>query len=819
MKRHIRWSIVALALALAASPLCLAQGEPEQPPAEGPDVILAFAQGLIQKAELDMAIGELQKIVKLYPDFKRMDAVKLQLGVAHFRKKEFARARDIFLELKNDFPESDLRSNGLYMLGNAYFMLNAPAEAAATFLELYARDDRFAPDALFYAANNLITLGQKDQGTTRLREYIAKYPDGARHDQAVSLLVDALTKAGDHKAAAALLSELIEKNPDAEASDRYRLQYARTLAALDRADEARGILAELMKEGKAEVQALAALNLGWLLYKENKKEEAGRVFARTAELSSTPEVSAAALFNAGASFHEANQHKQALPYLTRLLKEHPDYVLRSKAELLAGLSAFNLADHRLCVTHLMNVDAKGLSDEDFSKLVTSRALAHVQLGQTDQAVAFCEGVLKDSESATMRKAAYLVLAQAHAAAGRWGQAVKILADARGELDDSAFANQALVQEALFLFQDGKYEPSKAKANEVLKTEGLPAATAISARFRIGWCEKMQGNAQSAAAEFMAAYEQQKDGPLAAQCLFLAAESLRQAGQLEKAVEAFEKLRADFKDSTQAAEALLGLGMAAVQAEQYAEGERLLTSYLDVEGLPRSDNQRLARQFLATALLKQDRAAAAERVLNALLADEDLNDSGRVAALQSLAVALHAAGKPAEAAQNYLKAAELGGDNRATFFFFAGERFRDARQPRAAIEAYTKALAVKEKPPSAKVRTVIELRLGQCFEEAKRHEDAIEHYRKAIPDGGLRAYAGLARSLKASDQFAEAARTFLKINIFATEVEQKAEALYEAAGCFASAGKPDEAKKYYTEIVNDHPESPWAIKAEEKLADM
>ncbi len=797
----------------------LSQQPDEATVTEEPDVILAFATGLMQNEDYELAIEEYEKIVEHYPEFPRMDQVLFQLGVASLQTNDIERATSALVRLERDYPASELRQNGLFMLGNAYARQGAPAQAAEKFQRVYESGNELAAQALFLTGANLVTAGDTDEAARKLRLYLEDYPDGERRLQAITILTDLLTRQGKLAEAETLLMKAISNRPDAPGTARLRLLRARLLVALRRTEEAEKLLEDLSRTVEEDVAVAAGLQLGTLLYREDRKQEAGEVFAEIAARADAEALAASALFNAGASFHEATRWEAALRHLSRFVRQYPEHALAGKAGYLAGLSAFNLGDDRQAVGYLTDVPLEELNDQDQAKLINSVTLSHVRRDRPADAAVFCQQVLGSTESAVARQSGYLNLAQARMASDRLKQAIAALDAAAEEFSGTPFEHQAYLQAAAYRYQQADYEQATSYAQRVLDAADAEKGTVTeqaraAAYMRIARCDMMTDSLEDAANGFLTAYQAQPDGPLAAEALFTAAETRRRAGALDEALEYFRQVRAELPGTRFHRRALLGLGMIAVQQERFEDGASLVRDYLAEDEAPEGANSQLARQLLAGALLQQTRPEEAMSVLEKLLAQQGLDAATRASALQSMAVAARQMDQPARAAQYYIEAAAAHERNRASFLFLAGESYRQAEQFESALDAYQRALDAGQQPESARILT--QLRMGQCHEELRNYQQAAQHFNNALPSRNLAAYQGVARTQEGLGNYMEAGRTYLKVEAFASDDAVKAQALYQAGLCFNRGGTIEMATKYLERLIERYPDSELAARARQEL---
>ena len=788
---------------------------------EKPDLLYLSANGLIEKKDFELAIEEYAKIVEHYPDFERIDNVYFQTGWAYFSLGKFKEARPCFEQVKDNFPDSARYDNAVFFMADCHRRLGEFDEAAELFDGIYEKRAPLAAESLFLAADSLLQAKRVDEGVQHLREYVENYNDKQQYPQAVFSLSRILRLQGQFEEAASVLKELIQNRPGSPDIGGYRIEYARTLALGGKTEQAGAMLREMVEEGQQGLKATALHNLGWVLYLDSRFLEAADTFAEATEAfeeSGERAMMARAMCNAGMLYHDGRDFEKSLDFLSRLLEEFPDFELVNKARFLAGFSALNLNRFKLALELLESIDPEDMTDEDAGKMLAGKARAY--LGQADLKTAeeLYNVVLETREEQDLRNDAYTNLARIYSLKGNNSRAAAFMDEALGETVDRDVADGLIVQKALFLYQASDFEAAKELVQELLDSEGpkrkIAANTKVLAQMRLGWCDFMLEDYREALRSFTDAYEMGPKGAFAAQALFLAGESCRKANMNDEAEKHFRHVITDFEDSEFAMKADLGLGMTAVQKSDFEQAERHLRRFLDpeVNPNPNPDNKTMALLYLSNALLSQQKHSGAISTYRQLLEQENLATDVRVSALQALGKALRESARPAEAAERFLEAARVATPANPEICYIAADCYREAANTEQAMEAYRAAL---EAGGNETLQASARYRLGECYEQLKQYDLAVENYRESL-GVGLDAYRALARTLKMSGNYREAAKAYLDVNTFSQAEEDKAAALYEAASCFREAGDEERAEKYAEQLISTYPQTEYAQKAQEEM---
>jgi TolA-binding protein len=135
----------------------------------------------------------------------------------------------------------------------------------------------------------------------------------------------------------------------------------------------------------------------------------------------------------------------------------------------------------------------------------------------------------------------------------------------------------------------------------------------------------------------------------------------------------------------------------------------------------------------------------------------------------------------------------------------------------ALKAYQ---AVADAAPTSTKAIEARYRMGALYEKQKDVKQAVALYEQAANASGGEAAAQasfrLGELLEEGGEHDKAARSFMRIAILFLHETLSPEALWRAGGAFERAGKPDQARKAYGEIVSDYPKSPHLDEAKAAL---
>lgn len=139
------------------------------------------------------------------------------------------------------------------------------------------------------------------------------------------------------------------------------------------------------------------------------------------------------------------------------------------------------------------------------------------------------------------------------------------------------------------------------------------------------------------------------------------------------------------------------------------------------------------------------------------------------------------------------------------------------------EAYDKALEVREKYPDYRQMYEVNFLLGRCLASQASFQSAREAYGQVIgsPVGGKSETAAMAQwmigeSYLHQQRYEEAIRAYLRVEILYDFPHWQAAGLLQAGKCYEIQGSRSEAVRLYARLLNEYPDSTYAVEASKLL---
>jgi len=457
---------------------------------DGIDSIAAASSyqiGAIQMLKGDTANAErtFQGLLYKLPYESFSDNAYYQLGRINYRRAAYDSARHYLLIAARQFPESDVRADAYYLLGESYAALDDPANAQYAFARAQktgATGDLYR-SALYREGGMLYKVGRFHSAVDRFREYVSEHPKGAQIDDATFWLGEALYQdraydeaeryynvyverqaAGpwreqalyglawsrfqqkDFKGSARAFSDFIANNPKSplavEATIRLADSY-RFLGQYDKAIQTYESIGGLAGKGLRDEEA--RFRLADVFLQMGDVDRAVETFRKLiTDYPASPRRDAYA-YNIGSIYHEKERDSLAIAELMGFPASYPESQLLPQATFTIGDAYYNLENYDSALAYYRRV-----LDDYPNSVIVPQALDAVRftldaLGRGREAVAIIDSFQVRNptrippDSLNFRKAGIIL------EAGEFDQAIALYGKLVQEFPESQLVPEAIFQ--------------------------------------------------------------------------------------------------------------------------------------------------------------------------------------------------------------------------------------------------------------------------------------------------------------------------------------------------------------------------------------
>jgi len=530
--------------------------------------------------------------------------------------RNFRRARELYQNVLDGYPQSPRAPEAYYGLGHAHYGLGETAAAIPLFAAVVEKYPRapVAPYALDWQARLTFSMGESEEAVGLYQRLTDDYPGSALENQAwkdkgllfkqmgrLEEAIDAFSRVGrDSQAWAKVQAEagdlLLAAGRGEEIVERFDLEGAIQVEA-ERGDtetlaELHYIKGRIAREGmdyRGEVEHLSAA----LENSGNERLRAFALFFRGLAYYSLGTGADAA----GDTLTGSEYFQVSVDDLERLLQTDPAADLRAVAYRTRGVALTRLGRSADAVnTYKILIAAAPTAEErsEFELMLMELYYDQGQLEQTEEAargLIAAEVAAGDSAGKAIKERAYFVLVSLLLEQERYEEALTAARQALQRYPQSANRATLLSVSARSLFFLERYEEAIRAFDRFIAAypehPDLP-----SAYYQLGYCHEILGQYERAAGAFRILANRYPDDALTPDALYRCGENLYNGSKFQDALEVYLELSREFPQTAFAEKALYSASWTYMDLDQeqasIAAMERLVDEY------PGSDYARYAQ---------------------------------------------------------------------------------------------------------------------------------------------------------------------------------------------------------------------------------
>lgn len=775
MARGAEYLGLAVLLAAALS------GSTAQAQGDGAADGLEFAHALYNRGMYSEAAAEYRRYLDLQPDGPQSGTAWFLLGDCQYRAREYETALGSFDKALSRDLDASSRLHAQYRRGEMLYMLKRPGDAEKALLPLVADavEARIRGGALYYLGRTYLDSGNTTAAADAFTRLVRDLPDSPLVPYAQFHLAKVHLEREDFDNAARAFDAVAGSAKD----ERLRM-------------ESRFMAAEVYDRAGRYTDAVRAY------------EQLQRDF---------PEQASRAQYEIASAQYNAGQFAEAAASARRFLDAHPDSPRRMTAQYLLANAL-----------HEQGAHAEALKNYQTVREADPQGPLAVQAQYKSAWVLYAMDRPQDAKQAI---AAVLKQPGAEDLKGDGGFLLGTILMAEGNYAE-AYQEFRLVAEK---YADGEFGPE--------------------ALFRAGECLANMDRREEAATAFNQFVTRYPAHPLTEEALVRSADAESFGGAFEAAVAKYKALLEGNPTPEVREDSLYRLAVTYHNMRDYKSSAETFQTLL--EAFPSGKHAVEARVRIADYwLLEADDPAKAAGLYEAA---HNAAPGGPLAgkAVKGLALAHYKQGQMAEAAKGFLAVLREFPEERLEpdVYAWIGQTLFDREDWAGAAQAFSELL---KRPGAFPQLERVHFKLGEAYEKLNQTDQAIAQYQAAIDaaprstEAGKAQYriaavhdaAGNAEQAIAAYEAAasagageaaaqawfrlgelhqaqgrpdDAAMSFMRIAVLLMHEEMTPESLLRAGQSFEEAGKIQQAKTSYEELVRDFPETPQADTAKERLA--
>ena len=606
-------------------------------------VQMRIGDNYMEWKKFDEAWTAYNQVIELYGDTPYPPNAQYQKGEAKYFAGDYAAAREDYLQLLDDYPDSDtgLRSAALYSAGWSAEKFGGVDQAIANYTQAvdnFPRSDQ-APLCLLRIARLSYEQQKVDEAIEAYKAITESYQD-TRHTADAYYGLGILYRDEDRKdEAVAAFSKV-----DREARETYiaaLIEAANIYISQDRTAEGRALLNQLLEgvTGDRDLEARAHFQMAQLDLNNKNYVDAVERYSMVLEEYPESDVIRDTRYGRALAYHYSGRYDRALVDYKWLLDTKIPKAMQLKVTFSMALSYSAEGNDEEAEKLLNEVIASG--DES---LVRSARLQLISMaekkGNPEEAVHIYEEMLATTTSSEDRERLLIRLANAYFKLDKFQQSI----DAAQELIDLAI-NAESIANALFVqgncfYKSEQFVQAIATYNTII--ENYPQiAWARNAQFQIGVAYNRlsaNGNVEVLPAmskAFNAYYTQYPEDDRAVHAYYYDAWAHYRMGKWSAASDIFASLADKFPQSRYASEALFRAGDALFNMTNRSGAENKNQNFLDamvfynrlIKRYPRSSHVDDALYNKAWCLINLDRKEEAVPIFERIVAEHSAGTYG------------------------------------------------------------------------------------------------------------------------------------------------------------------------------------------------
>ncbi|MGQ9661383.1 MAG: tetratricopeptide repeat protein [Kiritimatiellia bacterium] len=713
----------------------------------------------------------------------------------------FDKAEVVFGRLAREFPQHELAAESAYWQGYCLARLKRWDDALGVLGKLQAAGmiKKREPEILYTTADALFGKGDFTAAAAKYGEVVTRFSDHELADEAAYAQMLALERSGNLDGATTVGTDFLRRFPASPIIHLVRFALAEYNFRQSRWEQAEtGFREFLAGKEHGDLAEVAEHKLGWCAFSLGKPADALEHFLTVVTRYPESPLAAESFYAAGRAAQESGNAGRARELYGQCVAKYPKTEHGRRAELaliLLDLDAGKSEEARKAALRFLEADSKGPL-ADFARVYLGGAL--LELDRYDEALAAYQEVKTDPVA--VAEASY-GSAWAYRRKGDHRKAAEVFAATAAlkgpKAEEAAFWRCRSLEDA------GNLDAAVSAYGEFIAA--YPGSVhADEAEYRRAVCESRRGRTDQAWTLYENFLKAKPASDLADNVLYDMAWMRKAAGDAGGAARFFEQMLARYPGSELAADVEFRIGELAQDGKEYRRACEYYRKVLARPNVAFADKVLYKLAWCHRELGEASEACNLFRRIFQEHPQSELADEAR-----------YRVGMYLQEQKKYEEALARFAEVRGTEFkerssFQRAECLRLAERFVEALKAYDALLA--EFPNGAFVPQA-HLGRGHCYRALGANDDAIDAYRsvtratEAIE--AARAELGIGYCLFAKRQYAEAVKSFLKVDILYGYDELKPEALSMVVKCWRELKDTAKADKYLGELRTRYPDSPYA----------
>jgi TolA-binding protein len=425
----------------------------------GPEVSRIVGESYAQMNLYKEAIPYLEKYISTASSVSKED--KYSLAYAYYKTGDYAKAADLFGQITG--TETALSQNALYHLADCQLKLNDKNKARMAFSSAAKLD--FDPDiqedAMF---NNALLTYELDyspfnESVQALNEYLDKYPNSKRSNEASNYLVMAYLNAKNYTLALASIDKIRDKNNEIKKAYQ-KIAYYRGLELISNGKfaEAIDLLNSSNRYGtfNEKLYALSQYWKGEAYYRLGNYQKAIDNYSAFISNpgSNKYEEYQPALYNLGYAYFSLHQYSDAAIWLAKFTAGgYPQQEIVTDAYNRLGDCAFVQLDYNKAIGYYSQAIKNGHGNTDYA--LFQKALALGVIGKDNEKIATLNQIAGANPNTTLKADVTFQMAESYVKLNQTEKALAAYKKVTTDFPKSSYVKKSLLGMALIYYNSDR----------------------------------------------------------------------------------------------------------------------------------------------------------------------------------------------------------------------------------------------------------------------------------------------------------------------------------------------------------------------------
>ncbi|MBI5476406.1 MAG: tetratricopeptide repeat protein [Ignavibacteriales bacterium] len=532
------------------------------------------------------ALARYDTLTEKSPYDKISENAYYQMGLIHYRAKRYREARRSFQLAARLFPESEDRGRSYRMLGETNLALGdfSNAQYAFSRVRQLNADQKYLQPSMFQEAVCLYHLGRFKSSAQLLSEFINKFPDAEEISQVLVWRGEAYYQDGKFSDAEQSYSKAIQRYPNNPQENNALYGIAWSLFEQKKFAKSAESFENFIKNNRNEDRTIEAkLRQADCYYFLGDYEKSNSLYAAVGELKKNSRYAEYAGFQIAMAYIQRGESERGIEQLRLFMLKFPESLYNEVVQFNIGWTYFSKNQFRESLVEFKNLISKFPQSQLMPRVLFNMGDAFYNLKQFDSARIYYSRVTKEYPSSPLISDALQGLQFTYEAEGKPTAALAQIDTLMLTGPSGITAEELILKKGDILFTQGDFGEAVLQYQKVLSMK--PDRNIISkAYYQMARAYEMENNSSQAARYYQRVLIDYSDMDFAPNVALALGINLLKSKQYKEAISCLENFDVQFPRSPLLSESKYNYGLAQqlnkMKAEAFKTFQMLIEKYPD-----------------------------------------------------------------------------------------------------------------------------------------------------------------------------------------------------------------------------------------------